>query len=47
MNGVFSEYKDIFGKPNEGVHKHRILGLASVDLIGTAVISYGLSYYLN
>lgn len=32
---MFCEYKDIFGKPGEGVHKYRIFGLAAVDLILT------------
>lgn len=29
------QYAELFGKPNEGVHKHRIGGLATVDLLGT------------
>jgi hypothetical protein len=32
------KYRDIFGKPNEGVHKHRIFGLAVVDLGMTIIL---------
>ena len=30
------KYSDMFGRPAEGVHRHRIGGLAAVDLIATA-----------
>lgn len=33
------KYKDIFGKPNEGVHSSRFLGMAVVDLAATAGIA--------
>jgi hypothetical protein len=32
-------YKNIFGKPGEGPHKHRIFGVAAVDLLGTVLIA--------
>ena len=32
------KYKDIFGKPNEGVHSYRILDIAIVDVIATIII---------
>jgi len=37
----FENYKDIFGKPNEGSHSHRIPGLdiATVDVIATVILS--------
>lgn len=41
------QYKDIFGKPNEGAHKHRLFGVAAVDLIGTVVISYLIARWLK
>lgn len=41
------KYKDIFGKPGEGVHKHRIFGLATVDLLGTILLSILLGYLLK
>jgi hypothetical protein len=41
------KYKDIFGKPNEGIHSYRIMDIAVFDLIGTIIISYMLSYFTN
>lgn len=32
-------FKDILGKPREGVHSLRVLGLAAVDLALTAVLA--------
>ena len=34
------KYKDIFGKPNTGVHKYRLFGLAIVDVILTIIGGY-------
>lgn len=34
---MFCKYKDIFGKPGEGIHSARFLGMASVDLLGTII----------
>ena len=41
------KYKDLFGIPNEGVHKYRtpILNLAIVDVISTILGSILISYY--
>ena len=33
------QYKDVLGKPNEGFHKQRLLGMARNDLLGTVAIS--------
>jgi hypothetical protein len=41
------KYKDIFGKPTEGVHKHRFLYMASVDVFATIAFSIIVSYYSN
>jgi hypothetical protein len=41
-----SEFKDIFGAPNTGVHKYRMFGLAAVDLIGTVVIAYAINGFV-
>jgi Kef-type K+ transport system membrane component KefB len=41
------DYKDIFGKPNEGVHKHRLFGVAIVDVILTMLIGFFISYQFN
>jgi hypothetical protein len=35
---MLCEYKDLFGKPNEGFHKTRLFGLAAYDLIGTIIL---------
>lgn len=39
--------KDIFGKPGEGIHSHRIGPFASVDLFLTVMGAIGLSLLLN
>ncbi len=41
------EYKDIFGKPNEGAHSHRFLGLATVDLIGFVLLVFVIVSYFG
>jgi len=38
------QYKDIFGKPNQGVHKYRIMGLALVDVVMTVIAAMFISY---
>ncbi len=35
---MFCKYKDVLGKPGEGFHERRILGMAANDLIGTIII---------
>ena len=44
---ILSEYKDIFGKPNEGVHKYRVCDIAIVDVIATIIGAYILSISLK
>jgi NADH:ubiquinone oxidoreductase subunit 6 (subunit J) len=41
------DYKDIFGKPNEGVHKYRIYNIAVVDLVLTIIFAYVIAILLN
>lgn len=36
-------FKDIFGKPGEGVHSVRFLGLAAVDLFLTLLVAFILA----
>ncbi len=36
---IFSKWKDVFGKPGEGVHKTRIFGFAAVDLVLTIILA--------
>jgi hypothetical protein len=33
------KYRDIFGKPNEGVHSYRLFGLAAIDVIFTLMFA--------
>jgi hypothetical protein len=37
--------KDIFGKPEEGVHRYRFCGLAIVDVAFTVIAACLISYY--
>jgi len=42
MSGLH-KYRDIFGKPGEGLHSWRVGGLAGVDLLITAGAAFALS----
>jgi hypothetical protein len=33
------KFQDIFGKPNEGLHKYRVFGMAAVDLGMTILLA--------
>ena len=39
------EYKDILGKPKQGVHSYRILDVALTDYLMTIVGAFIISYY--
>lgn len=41
-----SQYKDVFGAPGTGAHKHRIAGMAAVDLVATLVAAVILAAML-
>lgn len=41
------QHKEIFGRPNEGVHSYRVLDIAVVDVVGTIAISLLLSKSLK
>jgi hypothetical protein len=45
MDFSLCPYKDIFGKPNEGVHAYRIFDIAIVDLVSTIAAAYVISMY--
>ena len=45
--GFFCEYKNIFGKPNEGIHSYRLGSLAMVDLFGLLVLVFAYASYYN
>ncbi len=45
---LFCQYKDIFGKPNEGVHSYRLFDIAVVDVGMTIIGGYLMHrYYFN
>ena len=44
---MFCTYKDIFGRPNEGVHSYRFLGLAIIDIILTCLLVLFISCWFN
>jgi len=37
------QYKDIFGKVDEGVHKYKIFGISVVDTLATLLVSVIIS----
>ena len=41
------KYKDMFGKPNQGVHSFRIFNIAIVDVLLTILAAYIISYFLK
>ena len=41
------KYKEIFGKPGEGVHKYRLFDIAIIDLLFTVVFAFIVSYYFK
>ena len=45
MEWDLSKYKDMFGKPNSGLHKYRFFGIAIVDVAATILGSWIISYY--
>jgi len=44
---LFCNFKDSLGKPNDGVHKFRFMGMAAFDLIGTIIVAVLIAYYFN
>jgi len=34
------KYKNIFGKPNKGIHSYRIFNIAIVDVLATIILAY-------
>ncbi len=41
------KYKNIFGKPNEGVHSYRLFNIAIIDLLMTFIVAFLISYFFN
>jgi hypothetical protein len=44
---MLCKYKNIFGKPNEGVHSIRFMNLAVVDIISTIIGGFLIGKYFN
>jgi len=44
---VLCEFKDIFGKPGEGVHSIRIANFAIIDILLTIGVSWFVAKYSN
>ena len=42
---MLCKYKDILGKPKEGLHKYRFFGVAVVDVILTIIVALIISYF--
>ncbi len=41
------KYKDIFGKPNTGLHKYRIFNIAIIDVVATLILAKIIQYTVN
>lgn len=41
------KYKDILGKPGQGLHSYRIFNIAIVDVLLTILAAYILSIFTN
>jgi len=44
---MFCKYKDVLGKPRQGVHKYRIFNIAIVDVLLTLLLSAILSFIFH
>lgn len=44
---MFCQFKDIFGKPNEGAHSYRIADIAVVDFVLTLIVAIILMYLMK
>lgn len=47
MSSSLCKYSEIFGKPNQGVHKYRFIGLAVIDVIMTIIFAFLISFYMK
>ncbi|NBO98854.1 MAG: hypothetical protein EBU90_01830 [Proteobacteria bacterium] len=44
---VFCKHRDLFGKPGQGVHSHRFMGVAIVDMLLTVIVAKIVSFYVS
>ena len=47
MTNPLCKYMDSLGKPNEGVHSHRFVGVAIMDVIMTLIVAWIVAYFTN
>lgn len=45
MYSPLKKYKDIFGKPGEGIHQYRFLGTAISDYLLTILVAVIITYF--
>ena len=45
MSSFFCKYKNIAGEPGKGIHSYRIMDVAILDVIGTIIIAFIISYF--
>ena len=43
---MLCDYKDIFGKTNEGIHSYKIFNVAIMDLLGTIIGAYVIHLFI-
>lgn len=41
------QYRDIFGRPNEGIHSYRLFNLAIIDIFFSLLTSFLYTYFYN
>lgn len=41
------KYKDLFGKPNTGIHKYRIFDIAVFDVIVVVICSWIIAWFFQ
>ncbi len=47
MENTLCKYRDMFGKPREGVHSIRIFDVAVIDVIITIAVGYCIAKYFS
>lgn len=41
---ILNKWKNIFGRPNTGVHSYRFMNVAMFDYVGTIIIAFIISW---
>ena len=44
---MLCKYKDIFGKPNSGIHRYRLFDIAVVDVLFTFLGAFLISFFIK